>query len=184
MLIKSELRSCYCVRLGQKCFQKLILVFCFTVIWERLDLAVIIFLLENRPRTEPTRIFPTGIHWRWHSLFNICFLVGARWWHPMSGDAIVMYANTSEVIWGCAYCSRKLSNQLNQLKEFYDQISHRSNCIYTKLQRSHRLEKQVGAEQQGRFHESNFKWFVYCTNELADVSEIKTEKCISQRTTA
>lgn len=124
MLIKSELRSCYCVRLGQKCFQKLILVFCFTVIWERLDLAVIIFLLENRPRTEPTRIFPTGIHWRWHSLFNICFLVGARWWHPMSGDAIVMYANTSEVIWGCAYCSRKLSNQLNQLKEFYDQISH------------------------------------------------------------
>lgn len=92
-----------------------------------------------------------------------------------------MYANTSEVIWGCAYCSRKLSNQLNQLKEFYDQISHRSNCIYTKLQRSHRLEKQVGAEQQGRFHESNFKWFVYCTNELADVSEIKTEKCKIQK---
>ena len=94
---------------------------------------------------------------------------------------MVMYANTSEVIWGCAYCSKKLSNQLNQLNEFYDQISHRSNCIYTKLQRTHRLEKQMGAEQQGRFHQSNFKWFAYCTNELSDIPEIKTKKSISQK---
>ena len=100
VLIKSEPRSCYCVRLEQKCFQKQIWVFCFTVTWEHLDRTVIIFLLENRHRTEPTRIFVTGIHWKSH-LHSGQRLVDDTPWkmENQSSGSKIMYS--FELVWRC-----------------------------------------------------------------------------------